>query len=83
MVLKKSFFHSGLMSEKMIRTDQIKKAIRLTMDIAGKVEQSMMQSRGRAKSRLKHLFFKLVKLRADMINAEDEFKRARHPEEWK
>lgn len=67
----------------MIKTDRIKRAIRATMDVAGHAEHAMREAHDREKSRLKSLFFKLVKLRAEMIDAEDSIKRERHPEEWK
>lgn len=67
----------------MIKTDRIKRAIRATMDVAGHAEQAMIKAHDREKSRLKSLFFKLVRIRAEMIDAEDGIKRQRHPEEWK
>jgi len=66
-----------------IQTDRMKRAIRATMDFAGQVEQAMRKAEGKEKSRLKSLFFELVRIRANMIDTEDRIKRQRHPEEWK
>ena len=66
-----------------IQTDKMKRATRAVMDVAGHAEQAMRKAHGKKKSKLKSLFFELVRIRADMINTEDEIKRARHPEEWK
>lgn len=66
-----------------IQTDKMKRAIRATMDVAGHAEQKMMKAEGREKSRLKSLFFELVRIRANMIDTEDRIKRQRHPERWK
>lgn len=68
---------------KRVSTDEMKKALRNTMDFAGRVEQAMRKAEGKEKSRLKALFFRLVKIRADMIDTMDRIKRQRHPEEWK
>ena len=67
----------------MIKTDRIKRAIRATMDVAGHAEHAMREAHDREKSRLKSLFFELVRIRAEMIDSEDRIKRLRHPERWK
>lgn len=68
---------------KRIQTDKMKRALRKTMDLAGHAEQAMRKAHDREKSRLKALFFELVKIRANMIDIEDDIKRQRHPERWR
>lgn len=68
---------------KRIQTDKMKRALRKAMDLAGHAEQAMRKAEGREKSRLKSLFFELVRIRANMIDTEDRIARLRHPEEWK
>ena len=66
-----------------IQTDRMKRAIRATMDVAAHAEHAVRKAHDREKSRLKSLFFELVRIRANMIDAEDGIKRQRHPERWK
>lgn len=66
-----------------IQTDKMKRATRAVMDVAGHAEHAMRKAHDREKSRLKSFFFELVRIRAEMIDAEDRIARLRHPEEWK